>query len=302
MAFLQPDILPAMAEGIHRQLVRARGACLKRDALTGLVVPQGLSKGPGGAKMFADTLRELCSIGAVVADGDNLGLPEDMEGAREHGAMRNIVRERAMKVELDTDLWEKDEAGSLVNVGARDLVRALAWFLSLDVRDGPFDFEKTSPALTELQERHTRERPIFNVERWRPFVRWARYLGFAQEMSLYSGSGTSLLVLIPDPARALRAVLPRCVGEEWTPIAEVMPVLAERLPVLDGGAFRRSIHEKGAPTSESDCSPSLTLSLQHLSALGLIDLDVGAGDAQKVLFANNQGAYHAVRWIGPPDG
>ena len=64
--------------------------------------------------------------------------------------------------------------GSLVLVGARDLVRALAWFLNLDVQQGPFDFEKTPVKLTELQQQQTGERPILNVERWRPFVRWAR--------------------------------------------------------------------------------------------------------------------------------
>ena len=292
-----------MAEGIHRQLSRARGGRLNREALAELVVPAGLSKGPGGEKMFGDTLRELCSIGALAADGDSVALPGDVDAPREPGAMRRIVRDTAMRAELASDLWEKDDAGSLINTGARDLVRALAWFLSLDVNEGPFEFEKTDPALTELQQRHTGERPIFNVERWRPFVRWARYLGFVQEMSLYSGAGTSLFVLIPDPTRAVAAVLPKCVHpHEWTPIADVMSLLAERLPVVDGGVFRRSIHEKGAPASTSDCSSSLTLTFQRLTALELVELEVGAGDAPKVLLANNQGAYHALRWVGSEDG
>jgi len=303
VAFLQPDILPAMAEGIHRQLCRARGGRLSRDALAELVVPAGLSKGPGGEKIFGDTLRELCSIGALVADAESVALPDEAEAPREPGAMRRIVRERTMAAELDSDLWEKDDAGSLINTGARDLVRAVAWFLSLNVDEGPFEFEKTDPALTELQQRHTGERPIFNVERWRPFVRWARYLGFVQEMSLYSGAGTSLFVLIPDPTRAVAAVLPQCVQHhEWTPLADIMPLLSERLPVVDGGVYRRSIHEKGVPTSASDWSSSMTLTFQRLSALELIELEIGAGDAPKMLFANNQGAYHALRWVGSTDG
>src|SRR4051812_28391507 len=104
-----------MAEGIHRQLCRARGGRLSRDTLAELVVPAGLSKGPGGEKMFDDTLRELSSIGALAADGESVALPGEAEAAREPGAMRRIVRDRAMAAELDSDLWEKDDAGSLVN-------------------------------------------------------------------------------------------------------------------------------------------------------------------------------------------
>src|SRR5207248_2958519 len=116
----------------------------------------------------------------------------------------------------------------------------------------PFDFEKTEVKVTELQEQHTGERPIHNVERWRPFVRWARYLGFITDMSLYSGSGTSLDVVVPDPTDAVRAVLPECLnGLEWTPMDALLPALATRLPVLDGGVYRHAIQDKGGPRYES---------------------------------------------------
>ena len=139
MAFMQPDILPAMAEAMHRQLVAAPGARLKRSTLQDSVVPEGMS-GAGSKKIFADTLRELVGIGALDSDGDDIRLP-DAPAARQTGAMSRLVRARVMAAERDTDLWERDSYGSLVLTGARDLVRALAWFLNLDVLEGPYDFD-----------------------------------------------------------------------------------------------------------------------------------------------------------------
>src|SRR4051812_2636692 len=112
MAFMQPDILPAMAEAMHRQLVAAPGARLKRATLQESVVPTGIS-GPGSEKLFGDTLRELVGIGALEAKEDEVRLP-DAVGAREAGAMPRLIRAAAMGAERDADLWERDSYGSLV--------------------------------------------------------------------------------------------------------------------------------------------------------------------------------------------
>jgi hypothetical protein len=289
-----------MAEAIHRQLADARGGRLSEESLAATVVPAGLSKGTIGEKYFGDTLRELASIGAVqVADGQ-VSLPDGEPGLREVGAMRDLVRSTAMVSEREVDLWEKDELGSLVLLGARDLIRALAWFLSLDVLAGPYSYDKGSAPISSLQEQHTGERLIFNRDRWHPFVRWARYLGFTRELSLYSGTGRSEQGLLPDPTDALRTVLPRCVPiGEWVAVSAAITAVAEALPILDRGVYRRSMHEHGAPGAAADCSPSLTLAFERLSATGEIDLEVGAGDAEKVVFANNRGAFHALRIPGP---
>jgi hypothetical protein len=299
VAFLQPDILPAMAEAIHRQLADARGGRLSEESLAATVVPPGVSKGTIGEKYFADTLRELGSIGAVhIADGQ-VSLPNEARGARDPGAMRALVRSNAMRSEAETDLWEKDELGSLVLLGARDLVRALAWFLSLDVLAGPYSYDRGSSPINSLQEQHTGERLIFNKDRWHPFVRWTRYLGFTRELSLYSGTGRSEQTLLPDPTDAVRVALPQCVPtDEWVPLSAAIVALSQALPVLDRGTYRRSIHEQGAPEPAADCSPSLTLALERLAAAGEIEFEVGAGDAEKVVFANNRGAFHALRISG----
>lgn len=285
-----------MAEAIHRQLAVARGGRLAEDSLLASVVPPGLSKGSAGAKYFNDTLRELSGIDVVRIEDGHVSLPDDLPHVRDAGAMPHLVRSRAMAAEKSVDLWEKDEYGSLALLGARDLVRALAWFLSLDVLKGPFTYEKREADLSQLQEVHTGERPIFNEERWRPFVRWARYLGFMRDLSLYSGAGKSETAALPDPTDAVLAVLPNCVAiGEWAPLSSVIPALANELPVLDRGIYRQAIHERGAPGGDVECSPSLTLAFERLRARGDIELEVGAGDAEKVVFANNRGAFHALR-------
>lgn len=285
-----------MAEAIHRQLADARGGRLSDESLAATVVPRDLSKGTIGETYFGDTLHELASIGVVqLADGQ-VSLPDDVSGVRNSGAMRELVRSRAMLAEAEVDLWEKDDVGSLVLLGARDLVRALAWFLSLDVLDGPYSYDNGPLAIGSLQEQHTGERLIFNKDRWHPFVRWARYLGFTRELSLYSGSGRSEHTLLPDPTDAVRAALPRCLpAGEWVPMSGAIAVLAEALPVLDRGSYRRSVHDHNAPEPAADCSPSLTLAFERLAATGDIELEVGAGDAEKVVFSNNRGAFHALR-------
>src|SRR5579862_9146299 len=171
MAFLQPDIVPAMAEAVHRQLAAAPGGRLAGQTLQAQLLPQGIES-PGGLKVFNDTVRELSVIGALEESGGSISLPMDIDSARAPGAMRQIIRTKAMFAEREIDLWEKDDGGTLVLLGARDLVRAVAWFLSLSVVQGPFDFDRTTPAVSTLQEQQTGERPIYNLERWRPFVRW----------------------------------------------------------------------------------------------------------------------------------
>lgn len=295
MAFLQPDIVPAMAEGIHRQLAGAPGGRMTRDALQGWLMPKGIES-PGGLKVFNDTLRELVMIGALEETDSAVALPRDVDGARAPGAMREIVCTKAMLAERESDLWEKDDKNSLILLGARDLVRAVAWFLSLNVVDGPYDFERTTPAVSALQEQHTGgERPIFNLERWRPFARWTRYLGFSTDLAV-NLRGQWQVALMPDPTGAILPRLQTVLNHnEWTPVGQVIASLSEHLPVLDGGQYRRAIHEKGAPATEAGCSPSLSLAFKRLEANRTIELSRGGGDATTVTLADGHGAYHAMR-------
>ena len=301
MAFLQPDSLPAMAEAIHRQLVAARGNRLTEESLRAFVVPKGISKGQGADNYFSYTLGQLTAIGAVIADENQISLPTDPDYAQTPGAMRDLVRSKAMAAERQSDLWEKDESGTLSLLGARDLVRVFAWFLSLDVLSGPYTYDGSGGQLGTLQRDHTREYLIYNKTRWLPFVRWGQYLGLLSKTSLYAGSGTSETAVIPDPTNAVRSVLPRCVPRnDWVPFSTAIAAIGKELPVIDQGIYRKAILERRKPDWDADCSPSLTLAFERLRASGEIEFDPGAGDAQKTVLANNRGAFHALRLVARP--
>jgi hypothetical protein len=213
--------------------------------------------------------------------------------------MRELVLTKAMAAERESDLWEKDDSESLLLVGARDLVRVFAWFLSLDVLSGPYTYDGSGSRIEGLQHDHTGEYLIMNKTRWLPFTRWGHYLGLLSKTSAYSGSGNSEPVVIPDPTNAVRSVLGRCLpGNDWLPFSAAIAAIGKELPVLDQGVYRRAILDRRPPAWEADCSPSLTLAFERLRAAGEVEFEVGAGDAHKTVLANNRGAFHALRLVG----
>src|SRR3954469_17905576 len=90
MALITPDVLPAVAEGIHRQILAAPAQRVREETLLRRVSPPGL-KSAGGQKMVSDTVRELRSIGAIVAtEDDQLTLPDDVARGQDQGGMARI--------------------------------------------------------------------------------------------------------------------------------------------------------------------------------------------------------------------
>ena len=290
MALNQPDISPAVAEAIYRQLRGAPGGHLSEETVRRRVVPDGLGS-LAGTTMFVSTLRELKAIAALVDDATgNLAL-NARDGRADATSMAAIIRQAAMDAERDRDVWERDEDGYLVLTGALDFVRAIAWLLSLPLEDAPYAWQNADRlSAADLQRQQLPDLVVLNEERWRPFTRWAVYLGFATN----AGGG-----LIPDPTRAVREALRAMYGgrrSEWVTFDRALDDLAGALPVLDTGIYRRAVVEHGAPGAGGTVSASLTLAFRRLEKAKDIQLDVGAGDAAKVVFANNEGAYHALRW------
>lgn len=293
MAFNQPDITPAVAEVVQRQLDAAPGGRLSEDTLRCRVVPEGL-RSSAGETMFTNTLRELRGIAVITDDGrGNLALNRSADANGKSMPMATLVRQAAMDAERDRDVWERDADGYLVLTGALDLVRSLAWLLSLSVETAPYAWQsQAGPSAAQLQQQQLSDLVVLNEERWRPFTRWAVYLGFAATVS----GG-----LVPDPTPAVRDALRAALAakpEEWVTFGHILDDLASSLPVLDTGSYRRAVVEHGAPGTDGEVSSSLTLAFRRLEKAGTIELDPGAGDAAKVRFAHNQGAYHGLKWKG----
>lgn len=289
MAFNQPDITPAAAEAIYRVLDAAPGKRLRQESLIARIVPDHSAN---GTKVIGDTLRELRGVGVVVEEGESLRVYEPANATRPSDVMRQTVLAAVMSHADDAELWTErvaDEEGERLRLtGARDLLRALAWLLVLPSTDCAWAFQGTR-SIQQEQEDRLPFQLIRNPERWPPFVRWSTYLGFA---SSYAAN-----TLVPDPTTAIVGELERLLrGRGVQPLEAVVEQLAVTFPVLDNGEVQRVLRTHYDVVWDADLSPALSLALLRLHARGWIAFDEGLGDASKLRLANDQGAYHAVRW------
>jgi len=124
----------------------------------------------------------------------------------------------------------------------------------------------TSQGVDALQaEQGVKPRAFVNDTRWRGFVEWASFLG------LVVNAGRTL---IPNPARAIRGVLPAVFGGvRELPQELFFTRLAEALPILDGGNYREqveaSVERPWRRMSIGELSPASSLALQQLRAVGI---------------------------------
>jgi hypothetical protein len=111
-----------------------------------------------------------------------------------------------------------------------------------------------------LQERQfTASEQVFsNDTRWQAFARWAAFLGFVVRIPRDSRT-----VLIPDPTAAIRDVAPPLLAGERMEVNLFVEDLARRLPVLDGGEYRRAVEARIRPDAVAASSDQLSPSLAH---------------------------------------
>ena len=135
-------------------------------------------------------------------------------------------------------------------------------------------------------------------------MRWSTYLGFAVHHAL---DGKAYLV--PDPTVAVRDALSDCCagkrGEVDLP--SVIDSLAEQLPVLDRGTYRKEVELHLRPDSLAQVPPgtlstSLGNALRRLEDSKVITLSDRADAPSKVTFTN-EGGQRVVRshlsWTKP---
>ena len=261
MALLNPpQILPNVALVLIRALRAADGYALVKEELASAVAPAALVRGEDapagpGSKGFDDTLTACLTIGLFEREGDVVrlhpALPDDLRDRRRQPDVRPLIRELVLGEKLNLGLWESDQ-------GARDLTRALSWYLAQDPLRAPRPWNEPL-GVDVVQERQfpSGERIFSNDTRWGAFERWATFLGFGVRIP----RETNKRVLLPDPTEAVRAVLPTVLAETRVEIAAVIEDLSRVLPVLDGGSYRREVEVRMRPdavvASEEQISPSL---------------------------------------------
>jgi hypothetical protein len=263
MALLNPpQILPAVARVLFRALQAADGFGLPRAELAKSVAPAALpqrdrSESDNGSKGFDDTLTACLMIGLFDRDGDVIRLhPELPSHARDRRQrdqhLRSMIRDLVLSDAVNYGLWDSTE-------GARDLTRALGWYLTQNPLQPPAPWNEPGGVdVAQEQEFGAGERVFSNDTRWGAFERWSTFLGFG--FHLPRGGKA---VLVPDPTEVVRHVIDSVLSTQRLEIGVAIEELGQRIPVLDGGTYRRDVEARMRPEAVRSASDLLSPSLAH---------------------------------------
>ncbi|MFD8386983.1 protein DpdG [Streptomyces sp. NPDC059679] len=203
-----------------------------------LLSPPTLSSGDKeDTSMFdkaVDTLEEVGLLLNHTSSGElELAGPAAELDGDDWDAFSAVLRVSVLAPELNNGLGDNSE-----QTGARELTRALAWFLSLDPM-GPAVAWEQAQNLRQGAIKAEAGPAIVNDVRWLSFGDWAPALGLAAR-PLFVVAGASPLT--PDCTSAVRYVMQTLwqPGEQVNAI-EAVRSLREQLPVLPGGSYSRDL-------------------------------------------------------------
>lgn len=257
------SLLNITNDGLHNVLVALCGALLLEKGraaesdLLHKVAPAGIVHEQG--KMARQTLNRWVELGLLVRTDEHISFSPQYwpVGKIKQAELVNTVRRTARKCALarenNSNLWATEGAK------AADLTRSLALLLAQDVYRTDFgDLER----LENEQVVNAELRLVRNDTRLNGLKKWSHFLGFVRQ-----GSAEDI-----DPTVAVR----ESIGD-WMPGAERLSAndfisrLAQDLPVLDGGEYRREVEEKLDRThlflpSAGQLSASLSRALLALRA------------------------------------
>jgi hypothetical protein len=227
------DSFPSQLWAVVRLLLGSDGtldAGTARQLLTPATLPTG-EKENEDLKDAVDTLTALdlaTSAGGIVelTPPARALSPDDVAG------FNGLLRRSALGPDRNVGLANSPDLG-----GAKDLVRALCWFLTLDPLT-PLDWVKVG-GLQDGVFASPLPAPIANDVRWGRFVYWAPALGFAARPLL---THEGAVRLVPDCTIAVReTVLAVWEKGERVNAAEAVARIIGSLPVLPDGAYSRSL-------------------------------------------------------------
>jgi hypothetical protein len=162
--------------------------------------------------------------------------------------------------------------------GSKDLLRALAWFLTKDPTGRPWSWQDVFQDPTAGTTDDTRV--FVNSTRWNAFGYWVAALGLG-EADVVVGDGAALT---SDPTRAIRQTIFELYRKDnEIPVTSLLDDLRERLPVLPGGTVSRSL-DWPAPIPFVD--PATSYALEAGAYRGWLRLESRADAQDTVLLAD----------------
>ncbi len=298
MAVLNPPgALPGLARSMTNHLLTARAA-YDVPRLTALFAPEGLNESKDWTRGVDNTLQAARAIGLLEGPrGEAVevsGTVRERSGGRPFSReeFRRTIRDLALDLKRDGNPWAVD--ADVRTSGARDLSRALSWFLAQDAMGpaltwtAPDEHNAERLQSTQLREIPEDDRPIGNDTRWGAFSRWALAMGLAEPAPI-RGGGTGI---VPLPVGAIRDVVLGMERRVW-PVGEFLDALGAALPVVDGGVVRAGLRdvlpEEPDPAVRADAvDSSISQSVLLLEDEGHVTLTYGS-DAEARVFVDPEG-------------
>ncbi len=197
--------------------------------------------------------------------------------------LRNAVfsAENLKSVEVRTDTG-----------GSKDLLRALAWFLTKDPTGHSWSWQEVFQDPSAGTDDDTRV--FVNSTRWNGFIYWVEALGLGEVEAVF---GENSAALTPNPTRAIRETIFDMYGKEHEiPVARLLDDLRERLPVLAGGVVSNAL-DWPAPVEFLD--PATSYALEAGQFRGWLRLHSRADAKDTVLLADLErtGKHRAVSHV-----
>lgn len=290
MAILNPPrALPGLGRAIVNFLLESRSSW-DSSGLVDAFKPVGVNESQAATDGVANTLSALRAIGMLQCDAQGNTTVSDsvtVHGSRFGRAdFRRLMLSHVLNLSRDGDPWNvKEEEAS--TRGARDLTRALSWFLAQDALGPSISWTTNVQKMQAAQfgADQKAQWPFDNDTRWGAFTRWAPALGLAVPFAVPNNAG-----LVPLPTLAVADVVADMPDGQW-PIQDFLDALARELPILPGGTVRnglvRQLHVDPDPGVQGDAmDTSVAQVLRILENRGRLTLDTLA-DARGVFLSRS---------------
>jgi len=271
-------IINLAGDGLHSQVivlaaVVAKYGPLDRDELISACAAPGEDASAADNMRLRAALARWLEIGLFAEEHDVISLRIESKRSETLDELTDRLPAACRRLVLQEQhclpLWGEGDNPTEKGVGrASDFARGLAWALAQDIYnlgEGAAEIEaQEGPQVTEPR------RVFQNGTRWPGLRAWARYLGFG------TGAGGDFLF---DPTEAVRGELAAIFGEGDTmPAQAFLDELGARLPVLDGGSYRKEVEANLRPDTwrapdPGHLSMSLSMALRRLELNGTIVLD-----------------------------
>ena len=256
------EAVPSRLFAIYSTLFDNKNGVVK-ERIQAWATPPSLSKssseegGGSSTKLFVNSLQEARRLGLVEEEAGRLRLTVDARGGgrRGHDSESHFRNYLARTLFVPTCATETRQTGFMY---------ALAWFLSTNPLK-PMKFsEDPSFAIKRKIGENAKMTECTTLLNFQSFLYWARYLGFATFIDIANSRRA-----IPDPMRAIEAVLPTVFASDMElATEEFLTRLTEIYPVFEKGNIRESYYEMllyPLPDAASRLSIATSIALQRLA-------------------------------------